>query len=57
MKFPTLVQAAVVSTSPILYFKDSQVPKTSYYHWVAKIFEIKGGMGGKCSSLITESVD
>ena len=57
MKFPDQVQAAVVTGAPLLYYKDSPVPKTSYYHWVGKVYEVKGGMGGKCAPLITEGVD
>ena len=38
MKFPNLVQAAVASGAPILYFKGSEVPEPIYYSWISKIY-------------------
>jgi len=57
MKFPDLVQAAVVSGGPILYFKDSGIPEPLYYHWIGKIYQSLDQIGGKCSPLITEALD
>ena len=57
MKFPNVVQAAVVTGAPILYFHDSPVPKTAYYHWIGKVYGAMGGIGDKCPELITEGFD
>ena len=54
MKFPSLVQASVVSGDPVLYFRNSTVPEPIFYHYISKIYE---SLGGKCSGLITEAFD
>ena len=57
MKFPNLVQAAVASGVPILYFKGSQVPEPIYYNWISQIYKVQDEIGGKCAPLITEALD
>lgn len=58
IKFPSLVQAAVVSGGPILYFKDSvEAPETIFYSWVNQIYASMGKLeNGKCPTLINEGL-
>lgn len=42
MKYPQMVNAAVVSGGPLLYFKGGKIPDTKFFQWIGEIYDHQG---------------